>query len=142
METPCSDYVETRGVVFFARMLHKIRLQAAGRLPPGYNLGMGEPTCFDARFCRFWEVDYDRIRALTLEGGDDEQVFDAIFGPRPLNAERVLAWNGFLIKRGWRDAMSPEVASLKAAAGLAHRDDIQTFVDYHDVDEGRRPRFA
>ena len=28
---PRDDYVETRGVIFFARLLDKIRLHAAGR---------------------------------------------------------------------------------------------------------------
>ncbi len=142
MEKLCDDYVETRGVVFFARMLQKIRLEAAGQLPPGYNLGFADPTCFDARFCRYWEIDYARVRTLTLEGRSDEQVFDALFGSGPLNAERVLAWNGFLTKRGWRDNASAELARIKAAAGLGQRDDVQTFVDFHDVDEGRKPRFV
>jgi len=51
-QTPCSDYVETSGIIFFARMLDKIRLNAQGLLPAGYNLGFSDPTSFDARFCR------------------------------------------------------------------------------------------
>jgi hypothetical protein len=27
MKTPCSDYVTTKGVIFFARLLDKIRLK-------------------------------------------------------------------------------------------------------------------
>jgi Domain of unknown function (DUF5069) len=77
---PCSDYIKVRGLVFFARMLDKIRLHAAGRLRSGYNLGMSEPSCFDARFCRFWEVDYQRIRDATLDGKSDEEVLTAVLG--------------------------------------------------------------
>lgn len=128
-------------MVFFARMLDKIRLRAAGELPPGYNLGDTSPTSFDARFCRFWEVDYARLVARTLQGGSDEEVFDVVIGPTP-NPERVLVWNGFLLKRGWRDETSAGLARDKEAAGFGHRDDIQTFVDFHDVDEGRTPRRA
>ena len=142
METLCDDYVETRGVVFFARMLQKIRLQAAGHLPPGYNLGFSEPGCYDARFCRFWEIDYEQIRKLTLAGHTNEEVFDTVLGAKPLNPERVLAWNAFLTKRGWRDEVSAELAKVKADHGFADRDDIQTFVDFHDADEGRRPRYS
>ena len=58
-QTPCSDYVETSGIIFFARMLDKVRLNAQGLLPAGYNLGFSDPTSFDARFCRFWDVDCD-----------------------------------------------------------------------------------
>ncbi|HKB92168.1 MAG TPA: DUF5069 domain-containing protein [Opitutaceae bacterium] len=66
-KTPCSDYQETRGLVFFVRMLDKIRLNASGKLAAGYNLGFSEPTGFDARFCRFWEVDYEKIFELTSD---------------------------------------------------------------------------
>ena len=65
--TPCSDYVETSGIVFFARMLDKIRLHAQGQLPDGYNLGFSDSTSFDARFCRFWEIDYDQLVPKPLK---------------------------------------------------------------------------
>src|ERR1700676_1583968 len=68
VQTPCSDYVETSGILFFARMLDKNRLPARGQLPEGYNLGVSDPTSFDARFCRFWEIDYDDLVAKALEG--------------------------------------------------------------------------
>ena len=135
---PCSDHVETRGVIFFARLLDKIRLHAAGKLPSDYNLGFNRPDTFDARFCRFWDVDFDALTARTLAGGTNEEVFDATFAGRlPLNEEQVRVWNGFLAKRGWRDAASAELAENKRALGFGDRDDVQTFADLHDADEGR-----
>jgi hypothetical protein len=49
-----SAYDKVGRLVFFGRMLDKIRLHAAGRLPPDYvaNLGEVRPTVFDARCCR------------------------------------------------------------------------------------------
>ena len=142
-DTPRNDYVETRGVVFFARMLDKIRLHAAGRLAADYNLGFSDSTSFDARFCRFWAVNYDRLAARTLEGGTDEEIFDWVFNGRlPLNPEHVFAWNSLLTKRGWRDDGSPSLLEEKVKAGFAEREDIQTFVDLHDADEGRKPRYS
>ena len=139
-ETPCSDYVETRGLVFFARMLDKIRLQSAGKLRAGYNLGFDEPSCFDARFCRFWEVSYERIRDATLAGKSNDEVLSEVLGTGPLNPERVLAWNALILKRGWRDDVSSELEEVKRTHGFGRRSDIQTFVDFHDADEGRTPR--
>ncbi len=49
MQTPCSDYKETKGLIYFARMLDKIRLKAARRLPEDYLTGVEDPTFFDAR---------------------------------------------------------------------------------------------
>lgn len=139
---PCSDYIEIRGMVFFARMLSKIRLRQQGLLPADYELGTSSPTCFDARFCRFWNVDYEQIKSLTLAGKSDEAIFDAIFEGRTLNPEHVLCWNSFITKRGWRDGVSGELERLKLAEGLEGRTDVQTFVDFHDVDEGRSLRYS
>ena len=128
-------------MIFFARLLDKIRLHAAGKLPPDYNLGFNRPDTFDARFCRFWSVDFDVLTAHTLAGGTNEEIFDATFAGRlPLNEEHVLVWNGFLAKRGWRDVASVELAENKRTLGFGDRDDVQTFVDLHDADEGREVR--
>jgi hypothetical protein len=142
-QTPCSDYVETSGIIFFARMLDKIRLNASGLLPDGYNLGFSDPTSFDARFCRYWEIDFDQLAAKTLEGGTNEELLKWCFrGRRFPNEEQILAWNSFIIKRGWRDEGAPGLLVEKELSGFAGRDDIQTYVDLHDADEGRIPRFA
>jgi hypothetical protein len=142
-QPPCSDYIETCGINFFARMLDKIRLKARGLLPDGYNLGISEPTCFDARFCRFWEIDYDKLAAKTLEGGTNEKLLEWCFHGRKLpNPEQILVWNSFLLKRGWRDDGAAGLVLDKAAHGFADREDIQTYVDFHDADEGRTTKFA
>lgn len=142
MRNPVTDYKETKGLVYFARMLDKIRLKAAGKLPEGYFTGL-EPdsTVFDARCVRFLRIDYDELKKRTLEGGTDEEILEWCFqksGRRP-NEEEIEIWNAFILKRGWRDAGSEELAETKEAAGFGGRDDIQTFVDYHDADEGRKP---
>jgi hypothetical protein len=141
-QIPVSDYEETSGIVFFARMVDKIRLHAQGRLAPDYLRGFMDLTCLDARFCRFWEVDYDQLVARTLEGGTNEELLAWCFKDRKFpNDEQILVWNSFLIKRGWRDNGSAGIVEAKAANGWEDRDDIQTYVDLHDMDEGRQPRF-
>lgn len=141
METPCSDYHETKGLIYFARMLDKIRLNAAGRLPPGYFLGVTDPTHFDARCTKFLGVNYDELVTRTLKGGSNEEILDWCFerGRKP-SEEEIEVWNGFIAKRGWRDAGSAELADVKKELGWANRDDIQTWVDLHDAEEGRTPR--
>ena len=42
-----------------------------------------------------------------------------------------------MMKRGWRDSGSAGLAKQKADAGLGGRDDIQTFFDLMDAEEGR-----
>ena len=142
-QIPCSDYVETSGIIFFARMLDKIRLNAKGLLPDGYHLGFSDHTSFDARFCRFWEIDYDLLATRTLQGGTDDELLEWCFQGRKFpNEDQILIWNSFIIKRGWRDDGAPGLIVEKELYGFANRDDILTYVDLHDADENRALRYA
>src|SRR4029450_4728899 len=78
-QNPVTDYKKTRGLIYFARMLDKIRLHAAGRLASGYFVGVEDPTFFDSRCTRFLGVDYDELKKRTLEGGSDEEILDWCF---------------------------------------------------------------
>ena len=141
MSAPRSAYDRVGGLVYFARMLDKIRLHAAGRLPSDYhkNLGIG----FDGRCVRFLHVDYQALRGRVLQGGTDEAILQWCVdqGRRP-NDEEILIWNSFMMKRGWRDeadGSTRELDGYKAASGLSERHDLVTFFDYYEVDEGRAP---
>lgn len=120
------------GLVFFGRMLDKIRLHATGQLPPDYKHGTGT----DTRVCRFLGLDYPKIEQRVLAGGTDEEILEWCFlhGRRP-NEEEILMFNAFLTKRGWRDNQSEELEQMKRDRGFADRTDIQTFFDFHKADE-------
>ena len=53
-----------------------------------------------------------------------------------------MVWNSFIIKRGWRDDGAPGLTIEKELSGFAARNDLQTYVDLHDAEEGRTPKFA
>ena len=130
------------GIAVFGRILDKIRYFAhEGSLPEGYHLGFIEGSrTFDDRVCRFLGVSFEALTQRTLEGGSDEEVLEWCFqnGRRP-DAEQIEIWNGFMNKRGWRDAASNGLQKQKEEAGLGHRDDIVVFFDLMDVEEGRKP---
>jgi hypothetical protein len=134
-----SPHTTTGGIVYFARMLEKIRLHAAGRLPDDYraNLGGG----FDDYCCKFLWIDYAALVVRLHEGGTNEEILEWVFqqGRRP-DQHEISIWNGFMLKRGWRDDASERLALRKKEGGFADRDDIQTMFDYIDLDEGRDPR--
>ena len=131
-----SDYEKVGGIVFFGRMLDKIRLQAAGRLPSGYNVGTADWSHFDSRCTRFLRADYEALAKRALQGGTDEEILDWCFqhGRRP-SLEEIEIWNDFLTKRGWRDGGSAELVEVKRVRGFANRDDIQTWFEFHKADE-------
>lgn len=129
-----ADKVE--GIVYFGRMVDKIRLHQAGKLPEDYqpNLGSG----FDERCVHFLRVGYQALVDRVKEGGDDKALLAWAFGEgqRP-DDEQVEVWNEFMRKRGWNDEATPTLTRRKAEGGFASRDDLQTFFQYIDLDEGR-----
>lgn len=132
-----SEYSLVGRLVHFGRMLDKIRLHAAGRLPADYhaNLGIG----FDGRTCAFLGIDYDSLKARALQGGCDEDVLawaHARGGPR--TDDQCMVWSRFMMKLGWRDDRTPVLLDRIASAGLTGRL-IETMFDFNDIDEGRDP---
>ncbi len=125
------------GLVHFGRMLDKIRLHAAGKLPADYqpNLGSG----FDGRCIAFLHVAYADVVAQVKAGASDEAVLEWCYqhGRKPTEDE-IEIWNGFMSKRGWRDDGAAHLAQrIAAEPALAGRTDILTSFDFLDADEGR-----
>ena len=127
------------GLVYFGRMLDKIRLQAKGELPEEYqpNLGKG----FDRSCVDFLQIDYGELVERVKQGGSDEQILDWCFtkGRKPSESE-IHVWNEFMRKRGWNDKLSETLTRRKEEAGMAGRSDIRTMFDFIDADEGRSPK--
>lgn len=128
----------TRGMAWFPRMLDKIRLHAGGELPSDYIPWLGKG--FDGRCCRFLRVDYRGLVARTLQGGGDEAILDWCFQVgRALSAEDIEIWSAFICKRGLRDRpeIQADLEDSKRQAGLANRNDIDTYLRRQDAEEGR-----
>lgn len=136
-----SCYDKVGRFVYFGRMLDKIRLHAAGRLPVDYvsNLGDGQMFLLDARCCRFLGVRYADLVARTLQGGSNEEVLAwAEARGIPRNDEECHIWNRFILKLGWRDERSHVLPQRIRDAGLGGKS-IETLVDHIEFDEGRDP---
>lgn len=127
------------GLVYFGRMLDKIRLAAAGTLPAEWCARRGmDPGSFDSRCCRFLNLDYAALEAETLSGGKtDEELLEWAYthGRRP-SEEEIEIWNAFMMKRGWRDAGTQRLNDRLAEIGLP-AGAVQTMFEFIDVDEGR-----
>ena len=138
-----SPYDEIGGLVYFGRMLDKIRLHAHGQLPQEWleSKGAASPTTFDARCCRFLGIDYDALETQTLLGGADDDLLAWAYthGCCP-SAEDIEIWNAFMSKRGWRDTGTSRVNERLAELGLPPGT-VATMFDFIDLDEGRPPRW-
>jgi gluconokinase len=137
--------VQVNGLVYFGRLLDKIRLHARGQLPQAWEAmrGTPSPNTFDARCCRFLQIDYAALEAEALKGVTDEELLGWAYrnGRKP-SEEEIEVWNAFMTKRGWRDAGTQRLHERLAELGLPPGA-VETMFDFIDVDEGRlQPKTA
>ncbi len=136
-----SPFDQVKGLVYFGRMLDKVRLAAAGQLPEGWQPMRGAVKgSFDWRCCQFLKIGYAALEVETLKGAkSDEELLAWAFaqGHQP-DEQEIEVWNAFMIKRGWRDAGTPRLNERLAEIGLSPGT-VQTMFEFIDLDEGRRP---
>jgi len=134
-----SPFDPVNGLVYFGRMLDKIRLASAGKLPKGWedHRGMVKGS-FDWRCCRFLKIDYAALEKETLKGNKtDAELLEWAYehGGRR-DEQEIEVWNAFMTKRGWRDAGTQRVNERLAEIGLPSGT-VQTMFEFIDLDEGR-----
>ena len=119
------------------RYIDKIRLHLAGKLPADYqeNLGKG----FDGMWLKYAGVTHDQMLGVVKNSVTDGEVCDWVRkNVKKPPAEKAAHARDILSRPKADNAEA--VARLKMRkeqSGFAHRDDIQTFVDYIDADEKR-----
>jgi hypothetical protein len=125
------------GWMHLPRLVDKIRLHLAGKLHPDYQANFCKG--FDGKWLdtagveakQFIEV----VRGTITDGEVCDWVLRHVKKPDSVKAahrESMLSYP----KKGDAE-MEARLKMRKEQAGLAHRDDIQTFVDFIDADEKR-----
>jgi len=137
MNLPRSPYDQVHGLVYFGRMIDKIRLHAAGKLPEAYVANLGEKL--DGVCVRFLGVDYSTLKSIVVAGASDEEAWEwCVKNGKSHTEEEIMIWNTFMTKYGWRDDASEIVKRRLKECGHEDRTDIETIFDYIDLDEGRK----
>ena len=92
-----SPRVGVGGLVYFGRMVDKVRLEQAGKLPEEYRANLGEG--FDKACCDFLGVSYEKLRTRVREGGTYEEILDwcGKVG-RARDPEEKRIWGAYLSK--------------------------------------------
>ena len=136
-----SVYTKVGRLIYFGRMLDKIRLHAAGQLPAEYVVNLGDEIFYalDGRCCRFLGIRYTDLRDRTLAGGTDEESLAWAHAHGTARTdEECHVWNRFILKLGWRDERSVVLPQRIRDSGLTGQP-IETIVDHIEFDEGRDP---
>jgi hypothetical protein len=125
------------GWMHLPRYVDKIRLHLAGKLHPDYqpNLGKG----FDGRWLEAAGLKHEQFIEVVKNSTTDGEVCDWVQKnvKKSASEKRAHADNMANYPKADDQAMQDRLKQRKEAAGLAHRDEIKTFVDFIDVDEKR-----
>ena len=135
-----SPYDKTLGDVHhLGRMLDKIRLMQAGRLPEHFHRNYGLSIGLDGQLCGFLNVKFEDVVAKVQAGAADADVAEWIFstGLRP-NRMQIHVWNEHSRKIGWNDRISAYAAKVRQEPGWEHVTATTNF-DMIDQFEEREP---
>ncbi|HEX5790859.1 MAG TPA: DUF5069 domain-containing protein [Luteolibacter sp.] len=125
------------GWMYLPRYIDKIRLHLAGRLDEGYRNNFGKG--FDAMWLQAAGLTHEAFIEVVRNTLTDGEVADwvRLHVIRDEDAKRQHAAAMLAMPAADDEARLARFATLKQAAGLAHRDDIRSFVDLIDADERR-----
>lgn len=138
IEVPLSAYTPTLGMLYFARMLDKMRKYAKGSLREDFQAHVGKGL--DARICNYLRIDYAQLREQCLqEQLNDQQLLEWSFKHgRQLDESDIHIWNEFVRKLGWNDDISAVLEKRIAESTLQDKGPISTMLEYFEYDEGRK----
>jgi hypothetical protein len=125
------------GWTYLPRFVDKIRLQLAGKLPADYR----DNYCkgFDALWLEAAGVEAEQFIEVVRKTITDGEVCDWVLKNIKKDEATKTAHRERLLNRPRKDdaEMQARLKMRKEQAGMATRDDIQTFVDFIDADEKR-----
>jgi hypothetical protein len=123
------------GLLHLPRFIAKIRKHLKGELPASYQRNFCRG--FDRFLCLHLGIDPESVIDLVRECGDDDALLDGKLLevlPRDL---RVAKWNRELVQKGMSEMGKEALQTAKEKMGAGHRDDLLSFADMIDFDEGR-----
>jgi len=125
------------GWMHLPRFIDKIRLHLAGRLHPDYQANFCKG--FDGVWLERAGVDAQTLIEVVRNSITDGQVCDWVRMHVKKSETDIAAHRDRMLSYPKKDdpEMQARLKMRKESAGLAHRDDIQTFVDFIDADEKR-----
>ena len=134
---PRSPHETMCGWMHLPRYVDKIRLHLAGKLHADYQPNFGKG--FDGRWLQAAGISHEQMIDIVKNSITDGEVCDWVAkNVKKSEAEkRAHAESMRNYPKADDAAMQERLKQRKEAAGLAHRDDLKTFVDFIDADEKR-----
>jgi hypothetical protein len=125
------------GWMHLPRYIDKIRLHLAGKLHGDYTANFGKG--FDGRWLEAASLQHEQLIEVVKSSVTDGEVCDWVLrnvkkseDDKRAHAEAMLRY-----PKAGDAAMGDRLKQRKEQAGLSHRTEITTFVDFIDADEKR-----
>ena len=125
------------GWMHLPRYIDKIRLHLAGRLHADYQPNFGKG--FDGAWLKSAGLTHEQLIEVVKATLTDGEVADWVLqNVKKSDADKKAHTEGMLnYPKADDQAMQERLRQRKEQAGLAHRADLKTFVDFIDADEKR-----
>ena len=125
------------GWMHLPRFIDKIRLHLAGKLAPDYQANFCKG--FDGLWLETCGLKSEQFIDLVKRSITDGEVCDWVLKNVKLPESVKAAHRDRMLNSPKKDdaEMQARLKTRKENAGLTHRDDIQSFVDFIDADEKR-----
>jgi hypothetical protein len=125
------------GWIYLPRFVDKARLHAAGKLHSDYQENFTKG--FDEIWLKAAGISAQTFLDVIKNSVTDGEVADWVAKNVKKSDADKAKFNDFVLNRGRNDDATAHarLKMRKAEANMAHRDEIQTFVDFIDADEKR-----
>lgn len=121
------------GLLHLPRFLAKIRKHLAGALPKSYQRNFTRG--FDAFLCAHLGVEPAQVIEAVRQSTSEEDLTERLRALFPADL-KVAKWNRELVQKGMSPMGREALAEAKGKMGIK-RDDLISFADMIDFDEGR-----
>lgn len=122
------------GLLHLPRFIGKIRKHLAGELPPSYQRNFTRG--FDGFLCLHLGVDPQAVIAAVRDSQTEADLTARLRALFPAEV-RAAKWNRELVQKGMSEMGREALEATKKKMAIAHRDDLRSFADMIEYDEGR-----
>ena len=134
LDLPSPYQAHPCGLLHLPRFLAKIRKHLQGELPPSYQRNFTKG--FDGFLCLHLGIDPQVVIDCVRESSSESELNDRLMAlfPEDLKAH---VWNRKVVQMGMSDMAFEKLEEIKADLGANTRQDLRSFADVIDFDEGK-----
>lgn len=124
------------GLLHLPRFLAKIRKHLKDELPKSYRRNFCKG--FDRFLCLHLGVEPEAVVEAVRQARDEADLDARLLALFPRDV-RAAKWNREVVQKGMSEMGREALLEAKTKMGIAHREDLLSFADMIEYDEGRIP---